>query len=448
MNQATQLGAKSIPSLLAKFAIPSVLSLVLHALYNIVDRAFIGRGVGPLGLAGVTLSFPVMLIIFGLCLLFSSGSSSLVSLYLGENKKEKAEEVLGTVISLITVTAILCTIAGPALSKHILFLFSPSPQALPYAMDYLNIIIAGSFFFFFGFTSTFIIRAEGNPIYATAMIIIATFINLFLDAIFIFGYKMGTEGAALATVISEAFVALMGISYIMRKKGIVHIRRKNLVPKLNHLKRIMTIGSSPAILDIVASLQFGLINQQLAIYGGDNAVAAMGIIFSISTFIHLFTFGMAGGMQPIIGYNYGAKNISRVKQTLKIACSVTFITAIIFVGFIFIFSEPLVHLFIKDNIALVAFTSHSLKIFLCLSPLITLHILCSRYFQAIGKGLQSTVIGLSRQLFIFIPILYIMTHYVKLNGVFLAGPITDFFAAFITLFFIARELKKLNKIIL
>ena len=191
MDRAQQMGTKPILSLLTKFAVPSILSLVLHALYNLVDRIFIGQGIGPLGLAGVTFCFPIMLFIFGFCLLFSSGSAALISLYLGQKKHEKAEETLGNTIAILTVMSILITVCGFLFGEDILRFFLVSPEAFPHARDYLKTIVSGSVFFFYGFALTFIIRAEGNPIYATVMMLVATVINIILDPLFIFVFKIG-----------------------------------------------------------------------------------------------------------------------------------------------------------------------------------------------------------------------------------------------------------------
>lgn len=446
MNRSAEMGTKPILWLLAKFAIPSIFSLVLHALYNIVDRIFIGRGVGALGLAGVTLCFPVLLFIFGFCLLFSSGSASLISLLLGKQQKDKAEQVFGNTFAIMSITAIIITAAGLTFYEPMLRLLTVSSDVYPHAKNYLQTLFAGCIFFFYGFFLTFVIRAEGNPVYATMMMVVATFINVILDPIFIFLLHMGTGGAALATIISEAIIVLMGLFYIMRKHGLLHIRRKYLHFNWPNIGQIVYLGLSPALIDVAASLQVCLLNSRLVRFGGDIAVAAMGIIFSITSLIALFTFGMGAGMQPLIGYNYGAKNYKRVKSIFYYACFST--VAILFCGVsaIIMFSETIASLFCSNDPELVNLSSHGLRIFVSMYPLVGIQILTTRYFQSVGKGLHSVLIGLSRQLFIFLPVLYLLSSMFRIEGIWFSGPVAEVLAAIVAIFFLVREIRSLESL--
>jgi putative MATE family efflux protein len=444
LDRSKRLATKYIPALLAQFAIPSIASLVLHAFYNVADRIFIGRGVGPLGLAGVTLCFPIILLIFGICMLFSSGSSSLISLYLGQGRNDKAEKVLGTTIFVITVIGFGLAIIGHLFYRHILGLFSIPADVMPYAEGYLKIILSGSPLFLYGFTLTFIIRAEGNPMYATMAIVVGTFVNLILDPLFIFVFSMGTEGAALATIISEAIVALMGLFYITRKRGVVHIRRNNFILDVPVIKTIMFLGLSTAFMNIASSFQCAFLNERLLTYGGNIAIAAMGIIFPIASVLRLFTFGMAAGMQPIIGYNYGAGQNIRVKDTFYYACKINFIAISVFVFLIMLFAGNIVGLFSKNDPDLVALGTHAMRIFLVMTSFDVVTILGGRYFQAIGKGMQAIMLGLLRQILIFVPVLYLLSIKYKLNGIWFSEPITEIIAAAVAALFIAKEMKSLS----
>ena len=445
MDQSKRLATKHIPGLLAQFAIPSILSLILHAFYNIADRVFIGRGVGSLGLAGVTLCFPIILLLFGTCMLFSSGASSLISIYLGQNRHRDAEKVLGSTVSIITIIGFTLAICGHLYYKPILALFNIPADTLPYAQDYLRVILSGAPLFFYGFTLTFIIRAEGNPIYSTAAIVIGTIVNLILDPIFIFVFSMGVKGAAMATVISEAIVALMGLFYMTGKKGVVHIYRSNLKLDFQVLKKVAFLGVSTALMNIAASIQCLFLNERLVSCGGSIAVAAMGIIFPISSMIRLFTFGMAAGIQPIIGYNYGAGHNKRVKDTFYYACKINFLVVLLLVIFIFIFADKIVALFSKNNLELTLLGTHAIRIFLFMTPLGVFNILGARYFQAVGKGMQAVIVGLSGQLFIFIPVLFILSSVYKLDGVWFSGPLTSILALGVTALFITKEMRILGK---
>ncbi|MFH1093528.1 MAG: MATE family efflux transporter [Candidatus Omnitrophota bacterium] len=446
MNRSAEMGTKPILWLLAKFAIPSIFSLVFHALYNIVDRIYIGRGVGSLGLAGVTLCFPVLLFIFGFCLLFGSGSSSLISLHLGNQEKDKAEEVFGNTFAIMSVTAIVITVLGLLFYEPMLRLLFVSNDVYPHARDYIQTLFAGSIFFFYGFFLIFVIRAEGNPVFATMMMVVATIINVILDPIFIFLLHMGTGGAALATIISEAVIVLLGLLYIMRKHGLLHIRRKYLHFNWPNIAKIAFLGLSPALMDMAASFQVSLLNFRLVSYGGDMAVAAMGIIFSITSLIALFTFGMAGGMQPLIGYNYGAKNYKRVKNIFSYACFSTFIMLFFAVAAIIIFSNQIAALFCRSDPELISLSSHGLRVYIFMYPLVGFQILGTRYFQSVGKGLHSVLIGLSRQLFIFIPVLYVLSGRFGVEGVWFSSPAAELLAAIVTALFLVREIRALNRL--
>ncbi len=445
MNRSEEMGTRPILWLLGKFAIPSIFSLVLHALYNIVDRIFIGQGVGSLGLAGVTLCFPILLFVFGFCLLFSSGSSSLISLLLGKQQKDKAEEVFGNTFAIMTITAIIITVFGLFFYEPILRILSVSNQVYPHAKDYLQTIFSGCIFFFYGFFLTFVIRAEGNPLYATIMMVVATIVNVILDPIFIFLLHMGTGGAALATIISEAVIVLMGLFYIMRKHGLLHLRRKYLHFNWPNIGQIVYLGLSPALMDIGACLQVSILNSRLVRYGGDQALAAMGIVFSITSLIALFTFGMAAGMQPLIGYNYGAKNYKRVKKIFYYACFSTVAILLFGVFAIIMFSENISSLFCRNDPELIKLSAHGLRIFVFMYPLVGFQILGTRYFQSIGKGLHSVMIGLSRQLFIFIPVLYILSGMFGVEGVWFSSPLAEVLASTVTMIFLVREMENLNR---
>ncbi|MDP8253257.1 MAG: MATE family efflux transporter [Candidatus Kaelpia aquatica] len=444
MNRAQEIGERSIGYLLVKFSLPSVFSLVLHSLYIVVDRIFIGRGVGSLALAGVTIAFPVLHIIFALSLLCASGSSALISIYLGQKDRERAENVFGNTFVIITLFGFLTSFLGLAFKDQILGFFSVGPEVFSYAREYLGIFISGAIFFFYGFTLTFIIRAEGNPIYATLMIVSGTLLNVALDYLFIFIFSMGISGAALATIISEAVVVLMGLFYVMRKKGLLHIRRNHLRLDLVNFKKISMLGLSPALANIAGSIQVVFLNKRVLLYGGEIAVAALGIIFALGSIVRMFSFGMAAGMQPIIGYNYGAKLSNRVKDTFFYASLSGFLITLLIVLVIWFFVEPISELFSKGDDELVRLSSYALRVFLIMSPFATIHILGTRFFQSIGKGGYAIFLGLLRETVIFIPALFILSYLYNLEGVWFSGPAADIIAVAITGTLIIRELRKIK----
>ncbi|MDP8216030.1 MAG: MATE family efflux transporter [Candidatus Kaelpia imicola] len=444
MNRAQEMGQRSIAYLLLKFSLPSIFSLVLHSLYIIVDRIFIGRGIGPLALAGVTIAFPVLHIVFALSIFCASGSSALISIYLGQKDKKRAEDIFGNTLVIITFLGFLTSFLGLMFKDRILDFFSVGPETFLYAREYLSIFISGAVFFFYGFTLTFIIRAEGNPIYATLMIVFGTLLNILLDYLFIFVFSMGISGAALATIISEAAVALMGIFYVMRKRGLLHIRRSHLRLNLVNFKKISVLGLSPALANIAGSIQIAFLNKRLILHGGEIAIAALGVVFSIGSIVRMLSFGIAAGIQPIVGYNYGAKLYKRVRDTFFYASLSGFLITLLIVLAIWFFVRPISGLFSKSDSELIGLSSHALRVFLVMSPFATIHILGTRFFQSIGKGGYAVFLGLLRQMVIFIPVLFVLSHLYSLEGVWLSGPATDIIALLITGTLIIREFRKIK----
>lgn len=444
MDRKNRFIDSSIPRLLADFAIPSILGLVLHAFYNLVDRIFIGRGVGAEALAGVTLCFPAMLIVFGFCVLLSSGSSSLISIFLGRGSKIQAEKVLGTTIFLTILAGLFISVAGLRYYTDFLALFNASTNVLPHAESYLRVILAGSPLFLFGFVTIFIIRAEGNPLFATAVMVAGTLVNLVLDPIFIFVLHWGTAGAALATVIAELLVALAGIFYLAGKRGLLRIKARHIRMDALVAGRIFYIGLSPALMKIGAAFQVVFLNKKLMLHGGDTALAAAGMILPIAAMIHLFTFGMAAGMQPIVGFNHGAGRPERVKNTLIYACKVNFLAVAGIVIALSIFARNIASLFVTGDEELILMGATAIRIFLIMSPFAALNILGTRYFQAVGKPSISILTGLLREFIIFLPMLYILSTRFKLTGVWFSIPASDLTAAVVTILFLIRELKTLE----
>jgi len=269
-------------------------------------------------------------------------------------------------------------------------------------------------------------------------------LNILLDYIFIFILSIGVSGAALATVISEAVVAIMGLLYVMRKRGSLHIRRNHLRFKLKNIKKISVLGLSPALANVAGSIQVVFLNRRLLLYGGEIAVAALGIVFALGSVVRMFSFGMAAGMQPIIGYNYGARLPKRVKSAFVYASLSGFIITSIIILTVWFLVEPIVGMFSKGDIEFISLSSRALRIFLLMSPFATIHILGTRFFQSIGKGSKAIFLGLLRQMIIFIPVLYVLSSAFNLEGIWLSGPATDLLALTVTVTLVIREFKKIK----
>ena len=445
MDKSKQLGEMKVSKLLMKFSIPAIVGMLVNALYNVVDRIFIGNGVGSLGIAGITIAFPVMLIMMAFSMLIGIGANSLVSIRLGQNRKEEAQGIFGNAVSLLILSSLTLSIIGLVGLEPLLKLLGASEQILPYARDYLQIILIGGVFQSIGMGMNNFIRSEGNPKIAMYTMLIGALINTILDPIFIFGFNWGMKGAAFATIISQAVSAIWVFQYFLSGNSLLKIHKKDLKLKIPIIRGILALGAAPFAMQIAASIQNFIMNTSLAAYGGDIAISGMGVVISIMTLMVMPIFGITQGVQPIIGYNYGAKKYDRVKEAYKLA--VIFATSIVIVGWLItrLFPEQLVSMFNSEDAQLIAFGTIAIKRFMMFLPFIGFQIVSSNYFQAVGKPKHSALLGLSRQVLILIPALIILPKFFGLEGVISAGPLADIFSTVLTGIFIFIEMKKLDE---
>ncbi len=444
MDNSKQLGELKVINLLMKFSIPAIIGMLVNALYNVVDRIFIGNGVGSLGIAGTTVAFPVMLIMMAFSMLIGIGANSLVSIRLGENKKEEAEVIFGNSVSLLIISSLVLTVVGLAVLDPLLKLMGASNQILPYARDYLQIILIGGVFQSLGMGMNNFIRSEGNPRIAMYTMLIGAVINTVLDPVFIFVFDMGMKGAAIATIFAQLVSAVWVVSYFLRGKSLLKLRLKNMMLIPGVVAGILALGIAPFAMQLAASVQNFILNASLANYGGDIAISGMGIVNSIVTLMIMPIFGINQGVQPIIGFNYGARKFDRVKEAYKLA--VMFATVIVIIGWILtrVCPEQLVSLFNKTDTELINFSTMALRRFMMFLPFIGFQIVSSNYFQAVGKPTHSALLGLSRQVLILIPALLILPSFFGLVGVISAGPLADVISTVITGIFIFVEMRKLK----
>ncbi|MGH4119016.1 MATE family efflux transporter [Clostridium sp.] len=444
MDKSKQLGEENIGKLLMKFSIPAIVGMLVNALYNIVDRIFIGR-VDTLALSGVTITFPISIIIMAFGMLVGIGAAALISIRLGQQKKEEAEHILGNAFTLIIIISLIVTILGLVFLQPMLLKFGASKATMPYAKQYITIILMGSVFQSLGFGLNNIIRAEGNPRIAMFTMLIGGILNTILDPIFIFVFHMGTRGAAIATVISQVVNTIWVLYYFLGRGSVLKIYYKNLKLDSNVVKSIFAIGMSPFSMQLAASLVTIISNKSLVKYGNDVSLGAMGAIMSISMLVLMPIFGINQGSQPIIGYNYGAKKYDRVKRALKLAIIAA--TTITTTGFIIIqlFPKQLINIFSNDP-ALIEVGSKGIRIYLFLLPVIGFQIVASNYFQAVGKANISIFLGLSRQVIILIPLLFILPRFFGLKGVWASAPSSDVISSILTAVFLFVEIRHLNKL--
>jgi putative MATE family efflux protein len=444
MDRSKQMGEQSISKLLVRFSVPAIVGMMVNALYNVVDRIFIGRGVGALGIAGATVGFPIMLILMAFGMLVGLGGNALVSIRLGQKKKEEAELILGNSFVLLVLLALVLTAAGLFFLKPMLLLFGASEKILPYAQDYLRIILLGSIFQAIGFGMNNFIRGEGNPKIAMLTMLIGAVLNTILDPIFIFVLGLGVKGAALATIISQAAAASWVLLYFLGGKSLLKIHLKNLRLNLQIVGKIISIGSAPFAMQLASSVMNAVLNRQLQTHGGDLAISTIGIIYSIFLMILMPIFGLNQGAQPIIGYNYGAQKYDRVKKTLQLAIAVA--TFWVIIGFVAtqMFPHALVLLF-NDNKELLSMGTGAMRIFLMMLPLIGFQVVSSSYFQAVGKPKPAMLLSLSRQVLFLIPLIIILPHFFGLKGIWYAGPTSDLLSSLLTGAWLFIEIRHLNK---
>ena len=386
MNEQKRLGELKISKLLLEFSIPAIIGMVVNTLYNIIDRMFIGHipEVGNLAIAGVGITMPLMTIIMAFGMLIGIGTATRISISLGQHHKEKAEKFLGNAFSLIIIISILLTVVGLVFMDPLLRAFGASDNIIVYAEQYIEIIFAGCIFNIVGFGLNHSIRSDGSPKVAMLSMLIGAITNIILDPIFIFGLNLGVRGGAIATVISQFVSAIWVVYYFTKGKSVLKIRRKYLKLNKEAVMGIFSIGVSPFSMQIANCAVQVVANNSLQTYGGDLAVAAMTIINSLSMIFLMPIFGINQGMQPIVGYNYGAKKHDRVKETIKY-CVIS-ATIIVVIGFLIVelFPEKLILIFNSDP-ELINIGVNGMRIFLCMLPLIGGQIIVTNYFQSIGK---------------------------------------------------------------
>lgn len=442
MDQSQALGEEKVSKLLWEFSLPAIVGMVVNALYNIVDSIFVGNGIGDIGLTAVTIAFPIMIVLMAIGMLIGIGASTLVSIRLGEQNYQAAEFILGNAVTLMIIAVLPVTAMALLFLDQILVWLGAEANVLPYAREFTRIILLGSIFMHIGFGLNNIIRAEGNPRVAMATMLIAAALNTALNPLFIFVFKLGIAGSALATVAAQAVSAAWVLRYLTSDKSVLKLRRANLRLDRYVVYEIIKIGLSPFLMQLAASVVTIIYNYSLLRYGGELAVAAIGIINRVAMLILMPIFGISQGVQPILGYNYGAKNYTRMLEAIKLGMYAA--TAVSVLGFIVtqLFATPIIRIF-NDNPELIAIGASGLKVFLILLPIIGFQIIGANYFQAVGKAGHAIFLSMSRQVIILIPAILILPHFYGLPGIWFAGPVADFVSSLVTGGYLWLELRKM-----
>lgn len=444
MDKTEALGKEAVGRLMWRFFVPAFVGVIANALYNIVDRIFIGQGVGALALSGIGVIFPVMLIVMGFGMLIGVGAGVLVSIRLGERNREGAERVLGTTMLLIFIVSTFIVSAVFLIKNPLLESFGATEQTLKYANSYLNIILIGTFFTMPGYSLNNMIRSEGNARIAMYSMLLSASVNIILDYLFIMVFGWGVQGAAWATVISMLVLFLWVTVHFRSSRSVIKLKQEFIRFDLATSKSIIAIGMAPFAMQIASSVVQGLANKMLIRYGGDIAVGALSIVISVISLVVMSVIAINMASQPIIGFNFGAKIVGRVKKTLQIAIvSSTIVSSLAWVITQF-FPEYIVMLFNDDDPELLNITLKAIKLVTITFPIIGFQIVAGNYFQAVGNAKIATFLTLLRQVLVLIPMMILLPRFYDLDGIWLSFPVSDIASALVVTVFLIREWRKLT----
>lgn len=440
---ANKLATENIGKLIWQYSSPAIVGTVVMSLYNVVDRIFIGQGVGPLAISGLALTFPFMILVMAFGMLIGAGSASRISITLGENNKEKAEKILGNAFTLTFIISGSVIIISYIFMHDLLLLFGGTERTIQYAEEFMRIIIPGGIFSALNYGFNNIMRASGYPQKAMYTMIICAVLNAILAPIFIFGFHWGIRGAAIATNIAYLAGAIWVLQHFTQEKSNIRFYKKNFRLEKEIVKSIISIGLSPFCMQVATCMVVILVNTTLIHYGGDLAIGAYGIINSINTLIVMIIIGLNQGTQPIVGFNYGAKLYDRMFSTLKYAIIIG--SCLTSFGFILgtFFPSIITSMFTRD-VELREIATKALRISVMMFPIIGSQIVITNFFQSIGKAKISIFLSLTRQFIFLIPGLLILPNFFGLTGAWSAMPISDGLSvvlALVTLTYFIRKFK-------
>ena len=446
MSNQKHLGDAPIGKLLLQYSIPAIIGMVVNALYNIVDRMFIGNipDIGSLAITGVGITMPIMTIVLAFGMLIGIGTTANISLNLGKGNRTTAEKLLGNAFTLSIIVGLAIAITGTIFANSILNLFGASENTLFYAKEYIGIILLGCTFNILSFALNSTVRADGNPKMSSITMVIGCGANIILDYLFIFVLNLGVKGAALATIISQAITFFIILYYYTAGNSNLKLKIENFKLKKHLVTMTFAIGIAPFATQIATSLVQVIANNALKTYGSDLAIGAMTVISSLNIIFMMPIFGINQGCQPIIGFNYGAKKYERAKEAFKYATIAACVICII--GFVSIqcFPTQIISLFNNDP-ELTTLAIKGIRIYLLMMPVVGINIVATSYYQSIGKAKISMFVSLLRQVILLIPFTIILPKFIGLDGVWAAGACADSLSVIITLILLKKEFKQLDK---
>lgn len=441
----TLLGSEPIGPLLARMSIPAIVGMVVNATYNVVDAIFLGRGVGPMAIGGLAVAFPFQLIMMAFAILIGIGSASIISRNLGAGNRERAAETAGNGFTLSLIVGTVLMIAGYILLDPIMRLLGSTEVLTPYVREYITYILPGSVFIIFAITANSIVRAEGRATFAMVTMIIGIGMNIVLDPIFIFVFKMGIKGAAIATVIAQFTSFLMLLVFFLSGKSALELRFAHLRLRAAVLGETFKLGLPMFVHQFGASILVVIINNSLGYYGSEVSIAIFGILNRLIAFFLMPLLGLSQGFQPIAGYNYGARSFDRVRKTIRITLLTATAGSTLFFAVMMLFPGFLISLF-SDDPLLITEGIPILRTVILVVPLVGLQVVGSTYFQAIGKAVPAFILGLSRQVIFLIPLVVLLPPAMGLKGVWTAFPIADILAVTVTAVWLSKEYRELGRL--
>lgn len=435
------LGSENVWHLLLQYAIPSVIAMTAMSLYNITDSIFIGHGVGALAISGLAITFPLMNISVALGTLVGVGASALMSLRLGQKDYTTANKILGNVLVLNLIFGLSYTVVVLLFLDQILIFFGASPETLPYARDFMTIITLGNVVTHMYFGLNALMRATGNPKRSMYATIISVIINVILAPLFIFGFKWGIRGAALATVIAQISMLIWQLSYFRNRQNYIHFQNGCFRLKRKIVTDSMSIGLAPFLMNTAGSIIIIIINQNLIKHGGDLAVGAFGVINRVAALFAMVVFGLTQGMQPIAGYNFGARQFDRVNKVMKLTALLA--TAVMTVGFLIseIFPHAVASAFTKEE-DLISIVVPGLRIVMIFFPIIGFQMVASTFFQSIGMAGKAIFMSLTRQVLFLLPCLLILPSIFGIKGVWYSMPAADLLSSIIAAYLLISQYRK------
>ena len=437
------LGREPIARLLVRMAVPATIAMGVNALYNLVDTIFIGRGVGSLAIGGVGIAFPIQVLVLGVALLVGIGSASVISRMLGRGETERAARAVGNALVMIFLLAGVLAALGLALLEPLLSALGSTPEIRGYAREYLTVILPGAPFLATAIASNHIVRSEGRAKTAMVIMLIGAGLNIVLDPIFIFGLGLGVRGAALATITAQFTSFLFALGFYITGRSALPLRLRHLRLHWDVIPEVTAVGLATFGRQFGQSFFIIIVNNALRAFGDELAISAFGVINKLLIFALMPLIGVAQGFQPIAGYNYGARNLARVRKAVRIANSIAVAVSFFYFALIMLFPRVIFGIFTQDP-ALLEVGSRAMRIVLIAIPLLGMQLIGAVFFQAVGKAIPALVLSMSRQIILLIPLVIILPRFFGVTGVWASFPAADVIATTVTILWLRFEMKKLH----